>query len=403
MRKKYTTETLIQAARAIHGDIYDYSKSVYSGIDARVTIICNVHGEFQQSPYSHVNKKRGCARCSSKETARKRNGKDLQYYLTKAKAKHGDRYDYSLAVYRGCEEPIIIVCPVHGEFQQTPYLHARGHGCVRCAQSGERRRGRLPGFVGAGGGGRKPWTTETFLKSAQRVHGDRYDYSEVEYSDKTTPVTIICLFHGRFQQIPTVHVNSRAGCPTCGVEQRAEKRRKGVDQFIEDARAVHGLVYSYDETVYVNDTTKVEILCPKHGPFWQKPSNHIHGRNGCPKCVGSVSKASQDWLDSMGVPDTPETREVYGLIPNSRIVVDGFDPETNRVYEFWGDFHHGNPNVYDLDEINPKYNVPFRILFESTMEKREKIIENGYTLVEIWESEWKTCVSSVSIPESQED
>ena len=125
-------------------------------------------------------------------------------------------------------------------------------------------------------------TTEQFIAEAKAVHGDRYDYSEVEYVHIRTKIKIICPEHGPFEQTPNSHLQ-RKGCPKCGSKQRVKSRVKTTEQFIAEAKAFHGDRYDYSESEYVHHKTKVKIICPKHGPFEQVPSGHLYGR-GCPKC-----------------------------------------------------------------------------------------------------------------------
>ena len=125
-------------------------------------------------------------------------------------------------------------------------------------------------------------TTEEFIKKARQVHGDKYDYSKVEYVDSKTKVCIICPQHGEFWQKPVNHLQNK-GCLKCGRERTATFHSKSLEQFLQEAKKIHGNKYDYSQVEYVNYQTKVTIICPKHGEFTQSPTAHLQG-NGCPKC-----------------------------------------------------------------------------------------------------------------------
>ncbi len=187
--KELTTETFIEKANAIHKDRYDYSQVEYVDNKTDVIIICRDHGPFPQAPNSHLSG-RGCGDCAGNKPL------TTETFIEKAKAFHGDRYDYSQVEYVSTHTEVTIICPDHGSFPQTPASHLQGNGCGDCA-------------------GNKPLTTETFIEKAKAVHGDRYDYSKVEYVNIDTNVTIICRDHGDFPQIPYNHIYIETGCPDC--------------------------------------------------------------------------------------------------------------------------------------------------------------------------------------------
>ena len=120
-------------------------------------------------------------------------------------------------------------------------------------------------------------TTEEFIKRAREVHGDKYDYSKVEYVNNESDVVIICPEHGEFLQKPHYHLGGN-GCPECG-----GTKKLSTSVFVERAKSIHGDRYDYSKVSYVNNKTKVCIVCPKHGDFWQIPNSHLRGV-GCPLC-----------------------------------------------------------------------------------------------------------------------
>lgn len=136
---------------------------------------------------------------------------------------------------------------------------------------------------------------EEFIERARKVHGDKYDYSKVEYKNNKTKVCIICPIHGEFWQLPCDHLSGN-GCKECGVDKRTKEKTKTLEQFITDARKIHGDKYDYSKVNYVDAHTKICIVCPIHGEFWQKPYAHLNGQD-CPLCVHKSTKYTVDeWI-----------------------------------------------------------------------------------------------------------
>ena len=132
-------------------------------------------------------------------------------FISKARLVHGDKYDYSKVEYVNCKTKVCIVCPIHGEFWQRAAGHLIGKGCQFC--------GRL-------GSTYLKSNTADFIKRAKTIHGDTYEYSNVEYIDRATPVNIICPIHGMFRQAPFAHIYGQ-GCPKCkGVKISETKTNK---------------------------------------------------------------------------------------------------------------------------------------------------------------------------------
>lgn len=124
-------------------------------------------------------------------------------------------------------------------------------------------------------------TKEEFIKRAKKIHGDKYDYSKVEYVDTHTKVCIVCLNHGEFWQTPHEHLKYK-GCKKCA----DDARKTPLEVFINTSKQTHGDKYDYSKANYINTFTKVCIICPEHGEFWQTPNGHLLGQ-GCPRCKSS--------------------------------------------------------------------------------------------------------------------
>ncbi len=267
--KRTTAEDFIERARAVHGDRYDYSALNYAGVDSLVSIGCTDHGLFQQIAYDHTSG-HGCKICGVEKCA-SANRRLLAEFIAKARAFHGDWFDYSRAAYINSTTLIEIICEAHGSFWQTPYNHANGSGCRTCA-------------------GLAPVTLEEFIERARAVHGDRYDYSKVVFSRYSDAVEIVCKDHGAFWQVAKSHA-AGSQCPDCaGVGRITEAK------LIAKGQSVHGDRYDYSRARIVNGSTPVEIICPDHGVFLQRPAEHGLGA-GCPVCAGKAPITAEVFID----------------------------------------------------------------------------------------------------------
>jgi ssDNA-binding Zn-finger/Zn-ribbon topoisomerase 1 len=259
MPKKLTQAEFLAKAITVHGlGRYDYSQTVYNGREAKLIITCPAHGEFEQLAHNHL-KGATCFMCARASTGSGRRLSSKEF-ITRSRAAHGDKYDYSRAVYVGRTFKVTIICPKHGPFEQKAGDHLRGSGCVECTRSG----------------------SESFIEDAYKAHGDAYDYSQTIYVTTKTDVAIICPHHGVFKQRPSRHLTGQ-GCPQCAQGRRLLSK----GSFIEKARQVHGDKYDYSQANYAGYAAKLAITCPTHGLFEQIASDHLRGQ-GCAKCGGRL-------------------------------------------------------------------------------------------------------------------
>ena len=263
MPKKLTKEEFIKKSKEKHGDKYDYSKVEYVNSATKVCIICPEHSEFWQIPRDHT-RGIGCSKCGGSCVLTK------EEFIEKARKKHGDKYDYSKVDYVNSRTKVCINCREHGEFWQIPRDHLSGYGCSKCS-------------------GRYVPTTKEWIASARKVHGDKYDYSKVEYVNSQTKVCINCREHGEFWQTPNNHL-SGYGCSKC-----SGLYVPTTEEWIASARKTHGDKYDYSMVKYVKANTKICIICPKHGEFWQIPGDHIRGI-GCSKCGGTSALTKEEFI-----------------------------------------------------------------------------------------------------------
>lgn len=190
-------------------------------------------------------------------------------FIQKAIAVHGNKYDYSKVEYVNCKTKVVITCPEHGDFSQTPDKHINCKcGCPVCA-------GNVAG------------TTDKFIKDAVDVHGNKYDYLKVKYINNKTDVCIVCPKHGDFWQKPYNHLMGN-GCPVC-----ANNIVLTTEEFVRKACEVHGDYYDYSKVVYSGNRNPVTIVCRIHGDFDQRPYAHLDGA-GCPACGITKRLQSRD-------------------------------------------------------------------------------------------------------------
>jgi DNA-directed RNA polymerase subunit RPC12/RpoP len=204
----------------------------------------------------------------------KKNFKGLEERFRKA---HGEKYDYSKAIYKSATDNVLIICPTHGEFNQSPMNHSLGRGCSEC---GFKKLAKDRSF-----------TIKEFISKAKKTHGNFYDYSEVEYNNTRTKITIICPKHGKFHPTAGNHLGG-SGCPDCGNKLIGDKLRMTTLEFIERANEIHKHKYNYSKISYIDYNTRVNVICPIHGNFEAHPGRHLHGSE-CRLCANENIRKSK--------------------------------------------------------------------------------------------------------------
>ncbi len=341
--------------------------------------------------------------------------KTTKEFITDAVRVHGDKYDYSKVEYVNVRTKVLIICPIHGDFEQTPNAHLVGRGCklcgitavvtkttkntktfkeeainkhnyyytydnvlyknaytkvtITCPIHGDFEQ--TPGNHLSGKGcpkckGKTTQTTESVISKFIKNHGTRYGYSKVNYKNSGTKVIITCAEHGDFEQTPNSHLSGH-NCPKCNNHYDIEERG-GI--FKNNTINVHGNKYYYGKVDYVNAKTKVTITCPTHGDFEQTPDDHLRGR-GCPKCSLSGPSKSEieilEYLDSISITAETSNRKIL-----NGLELDIYIPEHNIAIEFNGLYWHSNKfksNTYHLN-------------------KTELCEKQAIQLIHIFENEW---------------
>ena len=334
----YSTEDFIRDAKDKFGDKFDYSKSVYTGRRNKVCIMCkdlvsdeNPNGEFWQKPLTHLNSKTGMPFKGKRGreypviTNEEKIEEKTVKFVEKLQKIFGDKYEYHDVVYTGCFQKVKILCPTHGVFEAMPTNLLKGHGCPHCAKIA-------------------PMSLEEFIKKARDVHGDKYDYSKVKIGKTDEKVCIICPEHGEFFQTISRHLRG-SGCHIC-----AGNKKKTTKSFIEESKKVHGNKYDYSKVEYMNNHTKVCIICPEHGEFWQTPSEHLQGR-GCIECgtKSIMEEEMKKFLDENNIQYTKQKK--FKTIKYKKMLpFDFYLPKYNALIECQGIQHFEENEFFKDDE-----------------------------------------------------
>jgi len=360
--KKRNVNEIIIKAKEKHGDKYDYSLITRGYEDKeKMPILChevsrdgNEHGLFYQSYFNHVTLKRGCPKCGNEK--RMVSEADI---IKKSKEVHGDKYDYSEAHPLSTHSKMTIICPIHGRFEATPHDHINGGtGCPKC--SGSRtwdKRGRL--------------TVGDVKKQFFEVYGDLYDYSNfTEYTNNRTKIPVICRRHGEFYVTPNNHLRGR-GCPRCADEKTGDRCRLSSEDVINRIKEVHGDRYLIpDDFKYINNSTKVKLICQEHGEFYQVPSFLWRGV-GCPKC--NNSKLETEISTTLSLNDIVyEEQKRFDWLGNYEL--DFYLPEYNIAIECQGIQHFKPIMLFGGEEQFAKQK-------EWDKDKRERCMKNGVQIL----------------------
>lgn len=230
----------------------------------------------------------------------------------------------------------------------------------------------------------KAMSTRDYIKRAIKIHGDKYDYSMVSYKNSVTKVKVVCPKHGLFEVRPLNHTHHKSGCPLCAPAGRPQNTSITTDEFIKRSKKIHKNRYDYSLVKYKNTHTKVEIVCSKHGVFYQLPVKHLQ-KCGCPRC----NKPSRNeelvvsFLNNHKIVFIKEHTFNSCRNPTTKRVLkfDFFIPYRNLVIEVDGE-HHFKATRYNGMSIDQA-----KACFEGTV-RRDKIKnrflkKNGIRLIRL--------------------
>lgn len=291
--KKFTQDEWVQVANVKHDYFYDYSLVNYVNGSTKVKIICPIHGVFEQGPLLHSNRGDGCPKCG-KESMANKSRTSVEDFIKKSREIHGDRYDYSLVRrFKTLNDKLNLVCPKHGVFEQSGLGHLQGLNCEKCSYE-ERAANRIQ-------------SKESILERLKKMCPNlKYDLSN--YKNRKSVIKYKCKEHGWVEQELGCHLVGK-DCKYCNTTNGGKPLT--TEQFIENARRVHGDRYDYSEVVYVNNSKKVKIKCKHHGYFYQKPNGHVDSQMGCSVCARVSSSFRRG---KVGSDITEEARNIENFL-----------------------------------------------------------------------------------------
>ena len=242
-------------------------------------------------------------------------------FVQQAKLIHGNKYDYSLVDYKNNRTKVKIICNKCGkQFEQEVGSHLKYDGC-NCYKINK--------------------NAENFIAKAKLIHGNKYDYSLVDYKNNSTKVKIICPIHGVFEQTPHDHLQKKQ-CKRCANVTNTE-------DFIAKSKIIHNNQYDYSLVDYKNTRENIKIICPIHGVFEQKPYIHLQG-SGCKICGDSKGeKRINTFLQNNSI-IFEHPKEYEDLIDKRKLSYDFYVQKYNMLIEYNGRQHYENGFGEELHE-----------------------------------------------------
>lgn len=312
--------------------------------------------------YNHLLRGDGCPKCNGKYM-------DKELFVYEAKQIHGNDCSYDESVFLGKKKKMQIYCNIHKIFfPQTPEKHLLGQSCPLCRYDKSSKT--------------KTKSLEEFIKQSNITHNGKYDTSKAVYKGYNTSLTLIChekdengIEHGEFEITPSNHLRKTKpqGCPICGRISSSLSRVKPFEDFEHEANIIHNNKYKYVKDTYINASSIVDIICPIHGWFPQKGTDHTCLKQGCPKCSNQMSSAEDEiyeFLKEM-LPTTQIERRNRTIIAPQEL--DIVVPSHNMAIEFDGLVWHSTK--FNKDK---QYHLV----------KTGQCLNKGITLIHIFEDEW---------------
>lgn len=316
-----TKKDLIEQAKAVHGERYDYSKTVFLNSAEPFDVYCPEHDKYWTTTWhSHITVGHGCQKCGAERPF------DLKAFLDRASTLHRGKYDYSqVTSWNGWHISIPIKCRIHeAVFWQRPSVHIHHQaGCPRCSAKARGLASRD--------------RTSDFIRKATAIHGDSYNYSLTEYRADNEEVKVICRVHGVFSQRADHH-KTGAGCASCHFESMKKERSFTFSDFLKLAEDLHLHRYEYDEDSWKGYRGKLRIRCPNHGWFLQTAMGHAQG-SGCPSCQESRGEREVAHFLKKRSIFFERQKKFGGCVDIRSLPFDFYIPELDLLIEYDGEQH----------------------------------------------------------------
>ncbi len=365
-------EIFEKEANKKHDKIYSYIEDTFKNMTTPMSIKCQKHDIFNQKPSKHLHGQ-GCPKCIGRGLTKKE-------FITESQLKHNNKFTYLID---GDDNLIIkkvnkikIKCPKHDIFEQTPSKHLYGQGCPKCNPSCKDDKSS---FI------------EKFTKSfPEKI----FDFEKIDYIDSLTKIKVKCDKNHLFEIRPNDLLHGH-GCKLCANVNSSLMLKTSLNDLKEQIYNLRGNDVDTSKVTYYGTDTKCVFICNIHNfEYMQRPHNLLQGKNGCSQCLKSkqYSNAQIKWLNFIQLKDNITIQHAENIgefkIPNTIFKADGYCQETNTIYEYHGDFWHGNPDKYISHHINPITKITFGELYQETLKREAKFRDMGFNLITIWESDW---------------
>jgi hypothetical protein len=385
----HTTNFILQSKNK-HPEKFIYPESLYITTPSqikKVVIKCIKHGDFLAVPRHHLkNETGGCSKCRADKTSESKIEKSKkQWEKDISELERQELYDYSKFIFTKRDDPSIIICKkCNYEFNQAPNHHIdRKQGCDKCKNKQNALNQAL--------------LFSDFVERCIKIHNNKYHYnsSNQSYESLKSIILIFCYkCKTYFPQRAENHLRGN-GCSKCGIISSSIAKMSDTITFVNKAKKIgkNNEICDYSETIYNSVKEKINIHCiPCNKKFKISPNNHLRGK-GCPTCHHHTSRAAREWLTTVQIEkqielQTFDSEEGEFVIPETKWKADGFHAETKTIYEFYGDYWHGNPHKYKPDVLNEITKCTMGDLYIKTMDREKHIKNLGYNVISIWESEW---------------
>lgn len=379
----YSKDEFIKLANEVHNNKYDYSTINAKEVNTvnNIKIICPKHGGFEQYLANHL-KGHGCDTCAREKKAMNTKLKKAKAFFELAPKLHNNEFEY-LSEYTGTKDKMKMRHKVCGHvFWQTPSNHTHKTSPRGC-----------PGCKDARTSKTKTRSLEYIKELFNKQHNNKYDYSLfTEYNgDNTMKIKIICPVegHGLFEQRIATHQKGTYGCPKCAIIANTLKQTKTFEDFVKDAKKVHGDRYTYIKSTYKNTDEKTCIICWDHGEYWMQVSKHIYRGSRCPKCNhNGKSQLEKKLLESIkkAFPSLHIIENEFGIIRSPRnfaMELDIYILDINLAIEFNGVYWHSDKM------INKKTDGYFKTATEKHNYKTNECKKKNIELIHIFEEDYR--------------
>jgi hypothetical protein len=247
-----TQEDFIEKSIDVHGFKYNYDKVKFVNTTTPVTITCPIHGDWDTKPITHYHNGSKCPKCAPFDRRL-----STDEFIDKARQVHGNKYGYDKVVLDTIQATVEIKCPTHGYFKQPARAHLAGHNCKKCGILSTKN------------------TLEEFITTANKIHGNTYDYSRAVYVNSKTKLTVVCKYHGEFYVRPNSHIANKSGCPRC----RESYGERMIAHYLDQFGITFKKEYSFKGSRYRFDfyLPKHNVLIEFHGIQHYEPVDRFGG------------------------------------------------------------------------------------------------------------------------------